>query len=120
MELVYVAGPFRGPNAWEIKQNIRRAEALALLLWREGYAVICPHANTRFFQGAAPDKVWLEGDLVMLRRCDRLVVTKDWRRSEGAQQEVEVARECGIPVQMWSSLVNGLVDVPEEPEMAPA
>lgn len=28
MKVIYVAGPFRAPNSWEIEQNIRRAEAL--------------------------------------------------------------------------------------------
>lgn len=98
MKLVYVAGPFRGPNAWEIEQNIRRAESLALEVWRLGAAVICPHTNTRFFQGAADDKIWLEGDLEMLRRCDVVMLTPDWRRSSGAQAEVQEALELEIPV----------------------
>ena len=59
MKVVYIAGPFRGPNAWEIEQNIRRAESLALEVWRAGAAALCPYTNTRFFQGAAPDDVWL-------------------------------------------------------------
>ena len=59
MKVVYVAGPFRGPNAWEIEENIRRAERLALEVWRLGCACLCPHTNTRFFQGAAPDAVWV-------------------------------------------------------------
>lgn len=68
MRVVYIAGPFRAENAWEIEQNIRRAEEAALELWRAGAAVLCPHTNTRYFQGAAPDHVWLEGDLELLRR----------------------------------------------------
>ena len=30
MKVGYIAGPFRGPNSWEIENNIRRAETLAL------------------------------------------------------------------------------------------
>lgn len=97
MKLVYVAGPFRGPSSWDIECNIRRAEALALEVWRLGAAALCPHCNTRFFQGAADDKVWLEGDLEMLRRCDALIVTPDWSRSSGARAEVKFAYEHGIP-----------------------
>ena len=98
MKVVYVAGPFRGPNAWVIEENIRRAERLALDVWRLGYACICPHTNTRFFQGAAPDDVWLNGDLELLKRCDAVVLTEDWGRSSGARAEVDVARSLGIPV----------------------
>jgi hypothetical protein len=98
MKVVYVAGPFRGKDAWEIECNIRRAETLALEVWRLGCAVICPHSNTRFFQGAAPDKVWLDGDLEILRRCDAIIMTEDWERSSGARAEREEAIRLRIPV----------------------
>lgn len=98
MRVVYIAGPFRGPNAWEIEQNIRRAEALALEVWRAGFAALCPHTNTRFFQGAAPDEVWLAGDLELLGRCDAVLLTLDWQRSSGARAEVDYAKTRGIPV----------------------
>ena len=100
MKLVYVAGPFRGPNAWEIEQNIRRAEALALEVWRAGFACVCPHTNTRFFQGAAEDSVWLDGDLLILERCDAVLLTPDWQRSSGARAEVDHAKLKGIPVYL--------------------
>lgn len=108
MKVVYVAGPFRGPNSWEIESNIRRAEALALEVWRAGYAVICPHSNTRFFNGAAPDSVWLDGDLEILSRCDALLTTPDWVRSTGARAEVEFAREQKIPVCHSIAKLEGL------------
>lgn len=98
MKVVYIAGPFRGPNAWEIEQNIRRAEEQALLVWRLGAAALCPHTNTRFFQGAAPDDVWLNGDLELLARCDAVYAITGWLASSGARAEVEFAQEHGIPV----------------------
>lgn len=98
MKVVYVAGPFRGPNSWDIEENIRRAERLALEVWRSGAACICPHTNTRFFQGAADDAVWLDGDIEMLARCDAVVMTADWQRSSGASAEEQYAREHGIRV----------------------
>jgi hypothetical protein len=97
MKVVYVAGPFRGPNAWEIEQNIRRAETLALEVWRLGAAVLCPHTNTRFFQGAADDAVWLDGDLELLARCDAVMFTADWERSSGARAERDHALKLNIP-----------------------
>lgn len=113
MRVVYVAGPFRGANSWEMEQNIRRAEALALDAWRAGFAVICPHANTRFFQGAAEDDVWLLGDLAILKRCDALLLTPDWSRSTGARAEVEFAKAHKIPV--FYDLQGLLADESEQP-----
>ena len=96
--VVYIAGPFRGADSWEMEQNIRRAEALALEIWRLGAAAVCPHTNTRFFQGAAPDTVWLDGDLAILAKCDAVLMTPDWSRSRGATAEHDFACEHGIPV----------------------
>jgi len=98
LPVVYVAGPFRGPNAWEIEENIRRAERLALEVWRLGAVALCPHTNTRHFQGALDDRVWLRGDLEMLTRCDAMILTDDWERSSGAHAEELFARERNMPV----------------------
>ena len=98
MKVVYIAGPFRGSNSWEMEQNIRRAEALALEVWRLGAACICPHTNTRFFQGAADDAVWLDGDLEILRRCDAVLMVSGWERSSGSKAEREEAVKVHIPV----------------------
>lgn len=98
MKVIYIAGPFRGPSSWDIEQNIRRAEELALEVWKRGAACLCPHTNTRFFQGAAADDVWLKGDLEMLSRCDAVLTTADWKKSQGAWAEVEFAIARNIPV----------------------
>ena len=98
MTLIYIAGPYRAPNAWEIEQNIRRAEEFALECWKSGAAVICPHTNTRFFQGAAPDDIWLDGDLEMVIRCDVVFAIPGWEKSMGAREEVRTALAMGIPV----------------------
>ena len=98
MKVIYIAGPFRGDNAWEVECNIRRAEELALGVWRHGGVALCPHCNTRFFDGTAPDEVWLKGDLELLKRCDAVLLTINWRMSKGATAEKEFAEANGIPV----------------------
>lgn len=97
--VVYVAGPFRAPNAWEIEQNIRRAEELSLAVWKTpGLVALCPHLNTRCFQGAAPDDVWLDGDLELLIRCDCVLLVPGYYRSQGTRAEIDFALDNGIPV----------------------
>lgn len=98
MKLVYVAGPFRGPNHWAIWQNVMHAAELALEVWKLGAVAICPHMNTFPYQGAAPDEVWLEGDLEILSRCDALITTDNWENSIGAKAEVDFATDHQIPV----------------------
>lgn len=99
--------------------NIRRAEVLALQVWQAGAACICPHTNTRFYQGAAPDAVWLDGDLEILRRCDAVVTTANWDQSHGASIEVAMALDTlWIPV-FHASCVNELYISDEGPDYLP-
>ena len=71
---------------------------MALRLWNMGFAVICPHMNTFMFDGAAPDRVWLDGDLVMQARCDATVVLSGWERSSGTKSEMNNADVHDQPV----------------------
>lgn len=98
MKIVYIAGPFRGKTEWDRQQNIRRAEGLALEVWRLGAAAICPHKNTEHFDGSAPDELWLRGDLEILRRCDAVILLPTWPRSQGAMFEKGFAEDNRIPV----------------------
>lgn len=96
--VVFVSGRFRGSDHWQIEQHVRQAESLALEVWRLGAAALCPHLNTRHFQGSAPDALWLAGDLRMLERCDAVLTVQNWRDSIGARAEVQHAQRLGIPV----------------------
>ncbi len=98
MKVIYISGKFRGPNAWEIELNIRAAEELALEVWRLGAAALCPHANTRFFQGAAHDELWLDGDLEFVRRCDAMLMVPNWKTSQGSIKERGLALSINQPV----------------------
>ena len=98
MKLVYVAGPYRGRTHNDIAVNIAAAREVAAHLWSLGYAVICPHLNSAFMSGAAPEEVFLEGGLSILRRCDLVVLVDQWQASQGTAREIEVARECGLPI----------------------
>ena len=108
MKVVYIAGPFRAPTPWKIETNVRRAEEIALKVWRMGAAVICPHTNTRFFQGAAPDTVWLNGCTAILKKCDAIVLIPGWTTSPGARTEALVANRLGLATFTWPTQVNAL------------
>jgi hypothetical protein len=96
--VVYIAGPFRAKTPWLIEQNVRRAEAVALEVWKLGAAALCPHANTRHFQNSAKDEIWMRGTMELLRRCDAIVLLKEWKTSEGSRAEVDYAFSRGLPV----------------------
>lgn len=101
MIVAYIAGPYRASTPWELERNVRVAEALALeVAERGGGKVIplCPHSMYRFFDRTLTDEFWIGGTLELLRRCDLLVVTPNWRGSQGTLGEVMLAREMGIPI----------------------
>lgn len=106
MKVVYIIGPFRAENSWLIEQNIRRAEEMALTLWKEGFAVICPHTNTRFFNGALGnnDKIFLEGDKEILKRCDCAFVLDGSFISEGSKAEITMCKLLKIPI--YSNIIS--------------
>jgi len=98
MKLAYVAGPYRGRTHNDVAQNIAAAREVAAHLWSLGYAVICPHLNSAFMSGAAPEDTFLHGGLAMLRRCDLVVLVPNWQASQGTALEIEEARSCGLPI----------------------
>ena len=100
--VVYVAGPYRDPRGpWFIHRNIREAMDAAAELWSLGIPALCPHANTALMDGAAPDEVFLQGDLLMLARCDALLLLPRWRDSSGTRAEKEFAEARNLPVFHW-------------------
>ncbi len=97
-KVVYIAGPYRAANAWDRELNIREAERLALEVWRAGHAALCPHTNGRFFDGVLPDRIFLDGVIAMMLRCDAVLLAPGWERSPGSLVERATAVAHGIPV----------------------
>jgi len=100
MKVIYIAGAYRADSEYGVKQNIEQAEKVALDVWRSGCVALCPHKNTAFFGGAygLKDKIWLDGDLELLSRCDAVLTVDNWKTSGGASIEIKVAKSKGIPV----------------------
>jgi hypothetical protein len=97
MIIAYIAGPYRGTSRvklinWIQRQiNISRAANIAKWAWRQGYAVICPHLNSKNFDGIAPDVTFLTGDIAILKRCDLMILVPGWEQSAGTLNEIKEA-----------------------------
>jgi len=98
MEVVYVAGAFRAPTQWGIKQNVDKAEKASLMLWKSGYAVICPHTMTQHFQNECPDEMWLDGCIELLKRADAIFLCEGWENSVGSMAEYKIAKDLGLTI----------------------
>lgn len=106
IRVIYVAGAFRAPTQWEIMQNVWKAERASLKLWKEGYAVICPHTMTQHFQNECPDEMWLDGCIELLKRCDAIYMLTNFHQSEGSLAELIVALTLGLKI-MYEEKENG-------------
>lgn len=106
-KVAYIAGLYRPRGFWRhipvwkwviIAWNVHQARKVALKWWKRNYAVICPHSNTAFFDGACDDSVWLLGDLAIMKRCDVVVMMKGWEKSSGACEEHLRATVWGLHI----------------------
>jgi hypothetical protein len=91
VKIAYIAGPYRAKTPYGIMQNIKKAEDAAAKYISQGYAVICPHKNTAFFDGLIRDKDWLNMYITILSRCDVCIMIEGWQGSEGAKREHDEA-----------------------------
>lgn len=98
MQVVYIAGKFRGPTAWDVECNIREAEKVGLEVALLGASPLIPHTNTRFFNGTCTEQFWLDATMALLRKCDAVMTVWNWEQSQGATLEVAEAQALGIPV----------------------
>lgn len=93
MKVIFISGPYRNRAEWGLVENIRKAESAAIKLWQQGWVVLCPHKNTAHFGGLCKDRVWLDGDIELLKRCDAIFMLKNWEQSKGATRELEIAKQ---------------------------
>lgn len=98
MKVIYVAGPFRASDAWQIKCNVHRAESAANEIAALGAMPLTPHSIGANFHGTHSDHFWLEGTLELLRRCDAVLVLPDFEKSSGTRGELREADRLQIPI----------------------
>ena len=100
MKIAYVIGPYRAETIYGIRQNIIAAEQLGAELAQLGFFPYVPHKNTALYDGLAPDELWLEGNLEIIRRgiADFAVVGYGWKKSSGSKGEIDECRKHGMKV----------------------
>ena len=97
MKLIYVAGPYRGKDRWEVAQNIHRAEYAGLEIANVGGVPVIPHSNYSSFDGTQTDDYWLKATTALLARCDAAYFIRGWTNSEGSKAEDQYCIDHKIP-----------------------
>lgn len=98
--LVYIAGPYSGPDFLTIDQNINVAREVAKWLCDNRIYFFCPHLNSAHFEAftQVPKDYWLDLDLEIMYVCDALLILPGWLDSPGTMNEIRIATDRGIPV----------------------
>jgi hypothetical protein len=100
VKLVYIAGPFSARTREGVELNIARAVALGVEVARLGAMPVCPHANTSHpeYERVQPYSFWIEGTMLLLRKCDAVMLVPGWENSKGACCEYDDAFQRNVPI----------------------
>lgn len=99
MKTIYIAGPYRADTTHKIQENIADARLVAAEVWKMRHVALCPHLNSANMDGLVDDEVFLKGGLVLLEKCDAvMVVPGKFHRSKGTMSEISYATTHEIPV----------------------
>ena len=102
--LVFLSGKYSG----DIEANIQTAREASIKLWEKGFVVFCPHLNTAHFDKdcKCTYEDYIEGDLLILKKCDMIVFLPGWEYSKGSQIEHEFALKNHILMQFYPYIYN--------------
>lgn len=98
MKVVYLASPYSADTDWHKYNNIQNAHLSAKYVWQNGMACISPVSNSAWMGGEIKEKTFLDGDIEILKRCDAIFMSGDWRHSKGCLGEMEYAADNCIPI----------------------
>ena len=100
MKVVFVSAPYSSASPALREDITRLAESVALTLWENGIATICPHLNSGHFSDHLDsDSVYYRrGYVEIAKRCDAIFVALPSRKAPGVGAETAVVSLCGKPV----------------------
>ena len=98
MKVIYLCAAYRATTENGVYSNITEARRIAASLWESGLACICPHLNTAFMGGLAPDLMFLNGDVEILLRCDAVYIPNPLVITAGMRMEIDAANGRGVKV----------------------
>jgi len=100
--VIYVAGPYSGPDQDAIDRNVAAAAAVGQEIMRLGHVALVPHTMTHNWDHGTGlvYKDFIRCDLALLRCCNAICMVDGWESSPGAVGELHEARRLVMPVYM--------------------
>ena len=96
--MIYIAGPYRGANSWEVEKNIRVAEGAGMAVAEMGHTPIIPHTMYRHFDGTLTADFWIYATMELAKRCDAILLCEGWKGSSGTLGEKAEMERLERPV----------------------
>jgi len=98
--MIYLSGPMTGLPEY----NYPAFREAAKMLRCFGQIVFDP---SEAFEGRTdlPKEIYMRKDIEELLKADVVALLQGWELSTGAQLEVEVAKQCGIPIRLLEELI---------------
>jgi hypothetical protein len=102
MNIIYIAGPFRGDGTIENKRaNIATAKKYVKIFIERNIGFYSPHLNIDQeiieLLGGENTFSW-DMNFEFLKKCDAIAILPGWENSNGTKKEIENAKEYNLPV----------------------
>ena len=119
MKLLYIAGQYSFPDkkTWpdsrdRIDLNIAAARHAGAIAAERGWFPVIPHANTAHFERYCPmvsREFWLDGTMVLLSKCDAILMIQGYEDSAGAKKEEQFAKDRGMRIYRTTAELPSIV-----------
>lgn len=117
-KLVYVAGPYSGPDVLTVLGNMGDGERAARLVFQAGFSPFAPWHDARYYMDMTrPERADLDVEFFkrqsmrFVEAADVVLLLDTWERSSGARAERAYAQELGIPCVVLNEEVLEYGDV---------
>lgn len=103
-ELIYLASPYTHDSPKVMHERFEKVLRMTAYLIRQGNFIFSPitygHIMARRYKVPTEWDYWAEFDSNIISRCDKLMVLKikGWQHSKGVKAEIQVAKDCRIPI----------------------
>jgi hypothetical protein len=96
--ILYISGAYRGRSMNDVYENIQHARRAGIEGWKHGWISLVPHLNTQFMDGLGQDEMYMQGDLLLLEKCDAILMLEGYGKSMGATREFQKATDLGLQI----------------------
>jgi len=97
--VIYIASPYRSDGGeYFTKANREGADEAAAFVWAHDGIALCPPKNDEGLLGLITEAELVAGNLVMLARCDAVMMVGNWQTTTSTRKERDMAINLNIPV----------------------